>query len=205
MYIPRIFKNENEEEVKDFIRTNSFGILVSQKDKEILATHIPIELEPAGDNWMLRGHVAKGNQQWKHFESGEEVMVIFHGPHAYVSSSWYNHINVPTWNYIAVHVYGKVQLLNEEDLLLSLKNLVNKYEKDSEHPFSMDMMPEEDLKKQLRGIVGFEILITKIEAQKKLSQNRNDEDYHNVIEKLENSEDANAMQTAKAMKGERGK
>lgn len=200
MYIPRLFKNDDGEAIQQFIQENGFGIIVSHSDHGILATHIPMELEEEKDEFFLRGHVAKGNPQWKHFENEQEVLAIFQGVHTYISSSWYNHINVPTWNYLAVHVYGNIRLLNDSELYQSVKRLVDNYEQDSSKPFTVESMPEDDLKKQMRGIVGFEIKITKIEGKKKLSQNRNDEDYQNVISELEKRNDSHSHQIAKEMR-----
>ena len=201
MYIPRIYKNENDEEVKQFLVENSFGILVSSKQGEILATHIPLELEPnQKEEWVLQGHIALGNPQKKHFEEGTEILAIFNGPHSYISSSWYDHVNVPTWNYVAVHVYGSIHYLEGKELLIHLKKLVDKYESASENPVSVETMPDEFLQKEIRGIVGFEIKIERIEAVKKMSQNRNEKDYTNIISKLDKRSDAQSKAVSEEMK-----
>jgi len=135
MYTPKHFQNHNIAEIKEFIRQNGFGILVSQGTECLLATHIPLEL--SADETRLIGHISRGNSQWRNIESIKEVLVIFNGPHSYISSSWYNHENVPTWNYIAVHVYGTIRIIEGEVLQNSLKHLVDKYEKDSEKPASL--------------------------------------------------------------------
>ena len=103
MYTPAYAKNENEEDLKDFIRKNGFGIVVSTVDGKLWATHIPLILVGG----KLQGHISRGNKQWRALPQNEEVMVIFLGPHTYVSSSWYDHENVPSWDYVAVHVYEK--------------------------------------------------------------------------------------------------
>ena len=184
MYIPHYYKNENLEEVKTFIRQNSFAILVNQLDGKPWATHLPLELsENEGEEVKLVGHLAKANPQWKSFNSGAEVLVIFNGPHSYVSSSWYKEEEVPTWNYIAVHVYGQIEIQDEKALYRSLNDLVNKYEKDSAHPVSMDQLSKKTLR-QIRGVVGFEIRINKMQAAYKLSQGR-PEDHQQIIMELE--------------------
>ena len=201
MYIPKIYKNVNEEEIQQFLIENSFGILVSATGGELLATHIPLELEQnKKEEWVLQGHVAKGNPHWKHFEKGCEVLAIFNGPHTYISSSWYDHVNVPTWNYIAVHVRGTINTLEGDDLYLHLKKLVDKYEKPSTNPVSLETMPEEFVKKEIKGIVGFEIKIETIEAVKKMSQNRNEKDYNNIISNLEQRSDATSNAVSEEMK-----
>ncbi|NNE75665.1 MAG: FMN-binding negative transcriptional regulator, partial [Pricia sp.] len=129
MYIPPHYKMEELSEIKAFLQSNSFGILVSQLKGKPCATHIPIELEvdDKGKD-ILTAHMAKANPQWKGFGANEEVLCIFNGPHAYISSSWYKDEEVPTWNYIAVHVYGKLNILSEVAVMASLHRLVDKYE-----------------------------------------------------------------------------
>ena len=198
MFVPSHFKNTNVDEVKDFLRQHSFGILVSHTGEKLWGTHIPLELTKDGKS--LHGHISKGNPQWKNFKNDKEVMAIFSGPHTYISSSWYDHENVPTWNYIAVHVYGKVRLIEGEELYRSLKNLLDKYEIDSTHPVSMESMTPEYVRKSLQGLVGFEIMITNIEAAYKLSQNRDQKNHENIIHELERRKDHESHLIAGEMK-----
>ncbi len=200
MHIPNYYKNENLEEVKSFLIENSFGILINQTQGKLTGTHIPMELDKNenGDD-VLIGHISKLNPQWVNFNENGEILAIFNGPHTYISSSLYEKENVPTWNYIAVHVYGKIKIIEEEELLDSLKKLVNKYESNSENPVSVEKMSSRTLK-QINGIVGFSIKINEIQAAYKLSQNRNESDYHNIVDKLENGGDAISNQVAKEMK-----
>jgi len=200
MFIPNTFKNKNTEEIKNFLIENSFGILVSQTKGKLTGTHIPMELDKDENGAdVLIGHIAKANPQWENFNQNEEVLAIFNGPHSYVSSSWYKKENVPTWNYIAVHVYGKIKIIEGDELLISLKKLVNKYETKSETPVSVENMSSNTLK-QINGIVGFSIKIKEVQAAYKLSQNRNKSDYHNIVNKLENSGDSISTEVAKEMK-----
>jgi transcriptional regulator len=198
MFVPGLYKNANIDEVKSFVRQHGFGILVSHTGEKLWGTHIPLELTPDGK--FLHGHISKGNQQWKNFRSDDEVMAIFTGPHTYVSSSWYDHENVPTWNYIAVHVYGKVRLIEGDELFQSIKNLLDRYEKDSAHPVSMESMTPEYLRRELLGLVGFEITITNIEAAYKLSQNRDQKNHQNIISELEKRKDHESHLVAEEMK-----
>lgn len=199
MYIPHYFKNKNLDEVKEFLSRNSFGILINSIDSKLWATHIPLELEKNKEGQdVLVGHISKSNPQWKNFTKNEEVLAIFQGPNSYISSAWYKDENVPTWNYIAVHVYGKVKTIEGDELLESLKKLVGKYEKDSANPVSVDRMSKETLK-QINGIVAFEIIIHEIQAAYKLSQNRNEDDYNNIINKLQNRNNPNSKMIAKEM------
>ncbi len=196
MYTPAYAKNENEEDLKDFIRKNGFGIVVSTVDGKLWATHIPLIL--VGDK--LQGHISRGNKQWRALPQNEEVIVIFQGPHTYVSSSWYDHENVPSWNYVAVHVYGKAHMQSEEELIESLRQLTNKYEKDSVHPVSVDTMSEKFLHAELRGTIGFEITIERMEANFKLSQNRDEKNHTQIISELEKRGDENSVSVANEMR-----
>ena len=200
MYIPELYKNENQEEITQFLLEHSFGILVNRTNGKLWATHIPLELEQTTDGKsILFGHISKENPQWESFESDANVLAIFSGPHSYVSSSWYEKENVPTWNYIAVHVYGKIKIIEGEAVIASLKKLTDKYEKNSKKPVRIEELSEKTMR-QAAGIVAFEIEIESIEAVKKMSQNRNEKDYHNVISELEKTEKANSKEVASIMK-----
>jgi len=198
MYVPKDFRNPDETVAKQFIRNNGFGILVNVVDNQIAATHIPMVL--TSDEKKLSGHLAKGNKQWKGFQNGSDVLAIFSGPHTYISSSWYDHENVPTWNYIAVHVYGTIRIIEGEELYQSIKVLVDKYEKHSANPISMEKFTPSFLKHELQGLVGFEIEISKIESAYKLSQNRDEKNYKAIINELEKRGDAGSKEVAEEMK-----
>jgi transcriptional regulator len=206
MYIPKLFKNENVNEVKDFIVNNSFGILINQTDGRISGTHIPMYLDTNKEGKdILHGHISKANPQWKNFHTDNEVLVIFSGPHSYISSSWYDHDNVPTWNYIAVHIYGSIKIIEGDQLVNSLKKLVDKYEAKSVNPVSVDTMSDKVLSENLRGIIGFEIEIKEIQCAKKLSQNRDDINHQNIVSELNKTKDLNSELIAQEMKKNRAK
>lgn len=203
MYIPNLYKNENQSEIEQFLHENGFAILVNQTNGKLWATHIPLILGTnSNGKQILIGHISKLNPQAESFKQNDEVLAIFSGSHSYISSSWYDHENVPTWNYLAVHVYGKVQLHSYEESIESLKKLVNKYEAKSEKPIRIEDLSEKTMR-EARGIVSFEIEITSIEAQKKLSQNRDDKNYQNIISELEKTNENQAIEIAKAMKKNR--
>ena len=200
MYIPAYYRNNDLSEIKSFIRQNSFATLITSRNKNPEATHIPIELvEQKDGEAFLQGHISRANQQWKSFSESNQVLAIFQGPHSYVSSSWYNHINVPTWNYMAVHVYGKIKIIDGDDLYNSLKDLVDRYEIISEKPIRMEELPEDMVNKYMKGIVGFRIQIEKIDGKWKLSQNRDKEDHQNIIKQLEKLGEINANLVAEEM------
>lgn len=199
MYIPAHYKQTNIEEIKEFLVQNSFGILVNQVNNRPWATHIPLELatDKNGKD-ILVGHVSRANPQADCFNDNNDVLCIFNGPHSYISSSWYKEEEVPTWNYIAVHIYGKLTVISEEEVMESLHVLVNKYEKNSKNPISLANMSEQTLG-QVRGVIGFKISINDIQATYKLSQTR-PEDHQKIISELEETKLANACAIARAMK-----
>jgi transcriptional regulator len=200
MFTPDIYRNDNKEEINTFLQENSFGILINQTEGKLCATHIPLELDTNKDGAVvLQGHISKENPQWKGFTDSDEVLAVFTGPHSYISSSWYNHENVPTWNYTAVHVYGKIKIVEGEAVIESLKKLVDKYEQNSENPIRIEDLSQKTMM-QTRGIVGFEIEITEIQATKKMSQNREDADYNNIISELEKTNENQSLAVANEMK-----
>lgn len=200
MYTPELYKNENQEEIRNFIHHNGFALLINQVNGKPWATHIPLVLETnSAGKEVLVGHLSIENPQAKSLQNGIEVLAVFSGPHAYISSSWYDHENVPTWNYIAVHVYGTIRILNYDETVASLKKLVDKYETQSENPIRIEDLSEKTMR-QARGIVAFEMEITSIEATKKLSQNRDSKNYQNIISELENTNDNQSISVANEMK-----
>jgi transcriptional regulator len=200
MYIPDIYRNENAAEIKKFLYENSFGILINQSNSKLCATHIPLELETNSEGKeILCGHLSKENPQWKGFLENDEVLAVFSGPHSYISSSWYDHENVPTWNYIAVQIHGKIKIIDNEAAIESLKRLVDKYEKGSENPIRIEDLSAKTMQ-QAKGIIAFEIEITEINATKKMSQNRDQKNYQNIIEALEQVNTPQAIATATEMK-----
>lgn len=203
MYIPHIYKNKNINEVKDFIKTHGFGILISHANGKTSGTHIPFEWEKDSQGKdILTAHLAKANPQAKYIKPQDEVLIIFNGPHAYVSSSWYQNEEVPTWNYIAVHVYGTVSLMNESELYTALNKMVDRYEKNSKNPVNFAKMSKET-QSQINNILGLSIRINEIQAAYKLSQNRHSDDYQNIINELSLSPDPLAKTIAKEMHNRR--
>ena len=198
MYIPQHYKNENLKEVKEFIINNSFGILINSIKGKPWATHIPLELDKdSNGNDILVGHIAKANPQWKYFVEDKEVLCIFNGPHTYVSSSWYAKEEVPTWNYIAVHIYGLLKIQDEKAMMTSLHKLVDKYERKSENPISLNNLSKNTLR-QVKGIIGFEIEIKEIQAAYKLSQGR-EQDHPKIIEELKKRDNGGGHAIVEAM------
>ena len=203
MYIPEIYKNENPQEIRDFLKANAFGILITNKNGKSCATHIPLELATREDGTeILHGHISKVNEQVAQLENGADALCIFNGPHSYISASWYDFEEVSTWNYIAVQVRGTLKVLDKKGVYKSIKALMDKYESGQQEPIDMDKLSEKTLR-QINGVVGFEIEITSIEAAKKMSQNRDDKNHAAVEGHLRESGSVQDKAVAEEMKKER--
>lgn len=183
MYVPKIYRPKDPEIVYSYIEKHSFATLVTQGER-LLASHIPLLLEHTDSGSYLSGHVAKANDIIDQLKDGQEVLAIFMEHHAYISSSWYDHINVPTWNYIAVHIYGRASILTGDELYHSIENMVNKYESGRENRFQLKDFGQQELDAHLNGLVGFRVSIDRVEAAYKLSQNRKDRNYKEIISQL---------------------
>jgi transcriptional regulator len=211
MYIPRRYEEKDLETVHAFIRENSFAILVSVLDGVPVATHIPLLLEKDGEGRdVLVGHIARGNGQKGSFagggvgEGGAKVLAIFPGPHAYVSPRWYTQMNVPTWNYMAVHVYGTLTVIEGEELRAALSRLVGNYEQHLPKPVDMGEIGEERVSSEMRGIVGFRIVVEEIQAAYKLSQNRDEKSYQEVVRQLGGGDEVSKAVAAEMERREEG-
>ncbi|WP_404466721.1 FMN-binding negative transcriptional regulator [Planococcus rifietoensis] len=199
MYIPKYYKVNDPEEIREFIQANAFGTLITTRKDRPIATHLPLQLKKEGEDYYLTGHFAYGNPQWRTIEEANEVLVTFQGPHAYVSSSWYEQKNVPTWNYQSAHVYGTGRLLSKDELRQDLVTLLKTYEQHRDEPVLWDTLPKEMLEQEIKGIVGFKLKITEIQAAYKLSQNRTAKDYQNVIDGLRQEDHPASHEVADVM------
>jgi transcriptional regulator len=185
MYIPADFLQSDINEIEQFLHDNSFGTIVSTNELQLpIATHLPFLIERNGNDIILEGHMAKANQQSALLKKGKNVLLIFQGPNAYVSSAVYDHPNVPTWNYQAVHIHGTVEPMAEVELHTHLGKMVSLHEGKRETPLNYDTLPAEMLKSYSQEIIGFKIVSFNMEAAYKLSQNRNDADHQNIIDDL---------------------
>ena len=197
MYIPGSFLVEDEKVIHGIVEANSFATLVSRQKEGLIASHISLLIDE--DNQFLYGHLARVNNHCESLE-GEEVLAIFQGSHCYVSPSWYETSRaVPTWNYVAVHVYGQIELLDEEALLSSLYRMVLKYEGE-ESTYKLDGIDPKYIRSLMKGIVGFRIRISRIEAKAKLSQNHSIERQQLIINHLEEIQEDGSKNIAALMK-----
>jgi len=202
MYIPKLYREEDRAKILEFIRKNDFAVLVTYDGEKPVASHLLMEVVEDGEKIFVNGHMSKANSHWKTFEKDPEVLVIFHGTHTYISPTWYNHVNVPTWNYQSIHVYGKPHIITEHDETYSLlKRLVDRYETNGH--YKMETLPQDFVEKEIKGIVAFQVEVTRIEANYKLSQNRKDEDHANIITQLEERTDDLSHVVAEAMRQQR--
>jgi transcriptional regulator len=188
MYIPPAFVENRPDELRDIIRATSLPLIVSAAraktgGTQLVATHLPLILD--GD--QLIGHVARANDHWKFLDPEAESLAIFAARDGYISPSWYATKGetgrvVPTWNYEAVHAYGRLEIIQEPDLLLPIvTRLTRRHEDDREHPWQVSDAPSEYISSQLKGIVGIVLHISRLEGKRKLSQNKTNEDQLGVI------------------------
>jgi transcriptional regulator len=197
MYIPTHHRETDQGKLHDFIEAHSFGLLVSTLDGGLFATHLPFLLDRR--EGRLLAHLARTNPQWRELE-GREVLVVFSGPHAYVSPTWYEDENVvPTWNYVAVHTYGVCRLADEPDATADiLSRTVAVYERPMPRPWAIDPSTE-FFAKMARGVVGFRVEISRLEGKWKLNQNHPAVRREKVAHALAASADPDAQEIARLM------
>lgn len=200
MYIPEYNRVEDRAATLAFIKANPFAILISTTPEGPFATHLPILAREVDGQLQLRGHLAKANPHWKHIDGNEESLVIFHGPHAYISPSLYEtRESVPTWNYAAVHAYGKGNTITDEIRLNHLlQELIADF--DSQYAEQWPSLSEQYRSRMVQHIVGFEIAVTRLETKFKLSQNRTRTDQESVMQSLASSSDSTVAAVAALMK-----
>ena len=204
MYIPTPFREERLDVLREVIRQHSFATLVSNGENGLVATHLPILLDPTrGANGTLIGHVARENPHWRNFgeEQREDSLAIFQGPHAYISPTWYTTpYAVPTWNYVAVHAYGRPRLIEDQaGLYRIVAETVRVYEAQFAYAWDLEAR-REFAEKLLKNIVGFEFAITRLEGKRKLSQNRSRADQEGVIAGLSEAGDPVGVALASLMR-----
>jgi transcriptional regulator len=199
MYIPAAFCETDTARLHEFLHEHSFALLTTHGKGGLVGSHLPLLIDPTrGPFGTLAGHFAKGNEQVQ--DAGAECLAVFSGPHAYISPTWYETPNtVPTWNYVAVHAYGTLRLIDDKDELARiLKVMVEKYEGHRTQPWPFDAGTDFH-QKLLDGIVGFEIEITRLEGKWKLNQNHPPERRQRVIAALNAAGGENNEAVAKLM------
>ncbi|MBC8451720.1 MAG: FMN-binding negative transcriptional regulator, partial [Rhodospirillaceae bacterium] len=189
----------------DSTREAGWGYWTGSGKGDPFVTHLPLLVEGEDGNEKLVAHMARANPHWKSFADGTEQLVVFPGPHGYISPSWYETKKaVPTWNYAAAHAYGIPQIIDDPDAVYAgQKKLVDHHEAQFDTPWAMESVEAEFIEGMLRAIVCFEIPVQRIECKFKLSQNRTEQDRTNVIDALTHSEDLGGQVVAKMMKRSR--
>jgi transcriptional regulator len=187
MYVPDLFGSVSPSDIQEIVERYSFATLITLRGEVLELSHLPLALEGALAGGILRGHMARANPQLAQCAAGARATAIFHGPHAYVSPSWYAKPGVPTWNYIAVHCHGSIRL---EDTTVALEKtldlMLDKYES-ADGRRSIDGLSPDQRARALSAIQSFYIKIERVEAKFKLSQNKSQGDRGNVIEQLSRS------------------
>ena len=202
LYVPSSFEPGDRAAAARLVHDHPFATLVTPADPEPLISHVPLLLQPTSEpHGTLVGHVARANPHWR-AAPGVESIAVFHGPHAYVSPSWYADpaAMVPTWNYATVHAHGPLEIVDDAaEARGVLEALVHRFESDRESPWSL-AMPEAKLASVVGAIVAFRIRIRRLDVKFKLSQNRTRDDRSRVIRALDASVDADALATARWMR-----
>lgn len=204
MYIPSAFRIDEATKLAAFVQKHSFATLVTHDGSAPFASHVPMLYYPdQGLHGTLVFHLARANPQWQHFASSTEALAIFHGPHSYISPSWYEaQPAVPTWNYAVVHAYGVPKIIEDQERIVELlRQTVAVYESAFANPWSGDL-PLEYRDKMIRGIVAFEMSVTRIEGKFKLGQNRAAADQQGVYDALSRAGDADSAAVADLMLAE---
>ena len=202
LYVPSSFEPGDRAAAARLVHDHPFATLVTPADPEPLISHVPLLLQPTSEpHGTLVGHVARANPHWR-AAPGVESIAVFHGPHAYVSPSWYADpaAMVPTWYYATVHAHGPLEIVDDAaEARGVLEALVHRFESDRESPWSL-AMPEAKLASLVGAIVAFRIRIRRLDVKFKLSQNRTRDDRSRVIRALDASGDADALATARWMR-----
>ncbi len=206
MYIPAAFNENRIDVLRAFMRDTAFATLVTRAGDAMIASHVPLLHDAAPAPWgTLRGHVARANPHWRALDGGGESLALFVGAQGYVSPNWYPSKRehgrvVPTWNYVAVHAYGTARAIDNRDWLRRLvTDLTQAHEQGLAQPWRIEDAPAEFIDVMLKGIVGFEIRLTRIEGKWKLSQNRPPQDREAAIDGLKARGDAASLAVAAAM------
>lgn len=198
MYIPKHYLGKGNKEAIAFMKRFNFGTIITSVDNSPIATHLPFVISEKEDELIITSHFAKANDHWKQIEENENL-VIFSEPHAYISPKNYERKeNVPTWNYISVHAYGRAKILEaQSDLLRVLESMMNTF--DPAYKAQWDSLPEEYKLRMSKGIVAFEIRVSKLQSKEKLSQNKTENERKKIIDSLSKSDDMNEKTIAEFM------
>ena len=196
MYLPEHFNETDPDIIFDFLKNNAFATIISTSNNVPLASQLPLLVTLQGSKLRFEGHMARANNQWQQLQQNNNALIIFQGPHSYVSPSYFQKPGAPTWNYVSIHAYGKVTMTEDpQELKRIVETLANSYESQKENSWTPDY-PDN----MLKAIIGFEIQVERLEAKYKLSQNRSKIDQQGIIEHLSKLADQDSQAIAELMK-----
>jgi len=197
MYIPKYYREEDRQKILSFLKQNNFAALVTFDGEKPIATHAPVEVVESESGWTIYGHFSRANSQKKTFD-GQEALLIFQGAHTYISARWYSEIDVPTWDYMIVHVYGKVREIQGDELYSVLSRLVQNHETNTS--YRLEGLPQDMVHKEMKGVFGFAVDVTRVDGSYKLSQGKTEEERRNIAGELEKRGDENSKKIAVAIR-----
>lgn len=200
MHLPSLYTEDNHDRIMAFLHSQAFGLLVSHGQEHPEASHLPYTVDEEYDTVYLYSHMSAGNRHATYLNNSANHLFVVQGVDHYISSTWYDHENVPTWNYISVHLTGSIEIQRGEDALDNIRRLMDHQEPPGQSNRSMDQLDPEMVQREMRGLIAFRLKINKIEAARKLSQNRDQKNYENIIRELEALNDTRASELAKEMK-----
>jgi transcriptional regulator len=203
MYIPKANKEDRISVIHKLMEDQPFASLITMGSSGLFASHIPMVLEQNGAMGRLKGHISRANTQWRDYNPSVEALAIFFGPQHYITPNWYTEKQetgkvVPTWNYVVVHAYGHLKMVEDTEWLMAhLTSLVSIHEAESPVPWKISDAPADYISSQIKGIVGLEMEIQRLEGKWKVSQNRSAEDRSGVAHGLSelNTAESLAMKT----------
>ena len=197
MYIPKYYREEDRQKILSFLKQNNFAALVTFDGEKPIATHAPVEVVESESGWTIYGHLSRANSQKKTFD-GQEALLIFQGAHTYISARWYSEIDVSTWDYMIVHVYGKVREIQGDELYSVLSRLVQNHETNTS--YRLEGLPQDMVHKEMKGVFGFAVDVTRVDGSYKLSQGKTEEERRNIAGELEKRGDENSKKIAVAIR-----
>ncbi len=197
MYIPKYYREEDRQRILAFLKQNNFAALVTFDGEKPIATHTPVEVVESENGWMIYGHLSRANPQKKTFD-GQEALLIFQGAHTYISARWYTEVDVPTWDYMIVHVYGRAREIQGDELYSVLSRLVERHE--AATSYRLEGLPQDMVRKEIKGVFGFVMQVTRIDAGYKLSQGKTEEERGSIVSELEQRGDEYSREIAEAIR-----
>lgn len=197
MFIPKYYREEDRQKLLAFLKQNNFAALVTFDGEKPIATHTPVEIVETEKGWTIYGHISRANVQKKTF-GDNEALLIFQGAHTYISARWYTEVDVPTWDYMIVHVYGKVREIQGDELYSVLSRLIENHE--SNTSYRLEGLPQDMVQKEINGVFGFVMEVTRVDGGYKLSQGKTEEERTNIASELEKRGDKDSKVIAEEIR-----